>query len=255
MLKIFISSALLLLGCTQGAQAADAPLHLPLCLDWSQNVETDIALWQALEAAYPSAKVASEDEESSRLSCLFPYKLLHYDKLVVLITLAGEPGEACHGCPAQLSAVFLKRVGPTLNPVGRHASFTEIGTYGSVISLGGFQLGSKQGIVIEGGGTFQGYSSTVFVFYVINNGRMRQIGPENGISSGDSNCGAIMDEGPCRDATGEWRVEGDRLKIRYFGVREDRTRIDGTVTYRLKGDDLTLTSGAKLATEMEKSRP
>lgn len=230
-------------------------MQLPLCPDWSQNVETDIEFWQALEAAYPSARVNTEDEEPSRLSCLFPYKLLRYDKFEVLITLAGEPGEACHGCPAQLSAAFLRRAGQNLKLVGRHKNFTEVGTFGYVISLEPFSLGSQQGIVVEGGGTFQGYSTGVLVFFVIENGRMRQVGPENGISSGDGNCGAVMDEGPCRDVTGEWRVEGDRLKIRYSGVREDRTKIDGTVTYKLKGDDLILTSGAKLAIEMEESRP
>lgn len=255
MLRTLVFAALFLFGSIQAAQAADAPLQLPLCPGWSENVETDIVLWQALEAAYPSAKVDADDEESSRLSCLFPYKLLRYDQYAVLITLAGEPSEACHGCPAQLSAVFLKRVGRTLKPVGRHKNFTEIGTLGSVISLGPFQLGSKQGIVIEGGGTFQGYTTTVFVFYAIENQRMRQVGPKNGISSGDSNCGTVMDEGPCRDVVGEWQVEGDRFKIRYSGVRQDRTRIGGTVTYRFKGDDLILLSGAKLAAEMEENRP
>lgn len=189
------------------------------------------------------------------MSCLFPYKLLRYDNFEVLITLAGEPGKACHGCPAELSAIFLKRVGQTLKPIGRHKNFTEIGTFGNVIWLGPFELGSKQGVVIEGGGTFQGYSTTVLVPYLIKNRRMKQVGPKNGISSGDSNCGAVMDEGPCRDVMGEWQVEGDRLKIHYSGVREDQTRIRGTVTYKLKGDNLILASGAKLAIEMEKSRP
>ncbi|KFG69930.1 hypothetical protein [Microvirga sp. BSC39] len=255
MFKALVFSAVLIFGCTQAGWAVDPPLQLPLCPDWSQNVETDIGLWQALEAAYPSVTVAAEVDESSRTSCLFPDKLLRYHNVEVLITLAGEPGKDCHGCPAQLSAVFLKRDGRVLKPVGRHKNFAETGTFGNVISLGSFEFGSRQGMVIEGGGTFQGYTTTVFVFYAIKNRRLRQIGPKNGISSGDSNCGAIMDEGPCRDVIGEWQVEGDRLKIRYSGVREDRTRISGTVVYRFKGDALILLSGAILAAEMQENRP
>jgi hypothetical protein len=123
MRKTLVFSALFLFGCAEATLADDAPVQLPLCPNWSENVETDIKLWQAIEAAYPSARVNAEGEETSRLSCLFPYELLHYDKFSVLITLAGEPGEACHGCGALVSAVFLQRDGGALRITGRHDGF------------------------------------------------------------------------------------------------------------------------------------
>jgi hypothetical protein len=253
MLKTLVFSALLLFGCTQGALAADPTLQLPLCPDWSQNVETDIVLWQALEAAYPSAKVNAENEEPSRVSCLFPYKLLRYDQFAVLITLAGEPGEACHGCGAQVSAVFLQRDGGALRVTGRHDGFTEAGTFGDLMAIDSVRLGSQDGLIVEAGGTFQGYSSSVLSSFLIRSGRMRPIDPENGISSGDSDCG--VRDGPCRDVSGFWHVEGRRFIVRYLGKRANGTSINGAVAYELKKNSLVLVSGRKLATEMEKSRP
>lgn len=253
MLTTFVFSALLLFGFAQGARAADAPLQLPLCPDWSQNVETDIVLWQALEAAYPSAKVNVEDEEPSRLSCLFPYKLLHYDKLAVLITLAGEPGEACHGCSAKVSAVFLQRDGGALKITGRHDGFTEAGTFGDLMAIDSFRLGSQDGLLVEAGGTFQGYSSSALIPFLIRSGRMEPLGPENGISSGDSNCG--VRDGSCRSVSGFWHAEGRRFVIRYLGRRANGTSVKGAVAYELRKGSLVLVSGHKLALEMEKGWP
>lgn len=252
MLKTLAFSALFLFGCIQAAQAADPPLQLPLCPDWSQNVETDIVLWQALEAAYPSAKVDAENEEASRLSCLFPYKLLRYDRYAVLITLAGEPGEACHECPAEVSAVFLRRDGSALEPMSRHDSFDKFGTFGDLIGIEPLWLGTEEGLVVESGGTFQGYSSTVLHLFLIRDGRLKPIGSRKGIPSGDSDC-LVRD--PCREVTGHWRAEGRRFAVSYIGIREDGTRVGGTVVHELRKSSLVRVSGHKLAREMEESRP
>jgi hypothetical protein len=253
MLKTLVFSVLSLFGCVQAAWAVDPlPLRLPLCPDWSQNVETDIVLWQALETAYPSAKVDAEDGEASRLSCLFPYKLLRYDKLAVLITLAGEPGEACHGCPAEVSAVFLRQDGNALKPLGRHDSFDKLGTFGDLIGVDLLRLGTEEGMVVESGGTFQGYSSTVLNLFLIRDGRMKPIGSKNGVPSGSSDC-LVRD--PCREVTGYWQADGRRFLLRHIGVREDGTKVDGTVVYELRKGSLVRVSGHQLAREMEESRP
>ena len=252
MLKALVFSALLLLGCLQAAGATDAPLQLPLCPDWSQNVETDIVLWQALEAAYPSAKVDAEDEEPPRPSCLFPYKLLRYNDFAVLITLAGQPGEACHECPAELSAVFLRRDGNALKPWSRHDGFSKSGTFGDLIGIDALRLGTEEGLVVESGGTFQGHSSTVINLFLIRDGRMKPIGSRNGLPSGDSDC---LVHDPCWDVTGHWQTDGRRFVIRYAGVREDGTNFDGTVAYELRKSSLVRVSGHKLAREMEGNRP
>jgi hypothetical protein len=253
MLKTFVFSALLLFGCAQGTRAADAPLQLPLCPNWSQNVETDLALWQAIEAAYPSAKVNAENEEVSRRSCLFPYKLLRYDQFAVLMTLSGEPGEACHGCGARVSAVFLQRDGVALTITGRHDGFTEAGTLGDLMAIDPVRIGSQDALIVEGGGTFQGYSSSALSLFLIRSGRMEPLGPEDGISSGNSNCG--VRDGPCRSVSGSWYAEGRRFVVRYLGRRANGTSIKGAVAYELRKGSLVLISGHKLALEMEKGRP
>jgi hypothetical protein len=254
MIKTLAFSAMALLVGPQVAMAADAAL--PLCSGSSKRIASDRLLRQALQAAYPTAK--ERPQRARRLPqppCLYPYRAVPFDEVVLLITLQQEPGEACHGCAAQLSADFLARDGRRLKPVDRHEAFTEAGTFGSVSSLKPFRLGAREGLVIEGRGTFQGYSSGVYAVFVLQNGRMKEVSPENGISSGDSNCGAKLDDEPCRDVTAEWQVRDGRLNIRYSGVREDGSKIDGSVVYELRDEALVLVSGDELAREMEESRP
>ncbi|WP_052600432.1 hypothetical protein [Microvirga lotononidis] len=217
------------------------------------NVENDLVLWQALEVAHPSAKVDYNREGSNLPPCVSPYTLLSYDTFMVLLLLAGEPGEACHGCGASVSAVFLQRDGSRLKLAGRHDGFTEAGTFGDLMSINPLRLGSHDGIMVEGGGTFQGYSSSVLTPFLILNGRMKPIGPENGISSGDSDCGAR--DGPCRDVAAYWRTQGGRLIVRYVGKRANRSRINGSVVYELRKGMLVRVSGHKLAADIEGSRP
>jgi hypothetical protein len=248
---MLIVSVLFVLGHLQAASAADAASRRVLCLNWSDNIETDPLLWQALVAAYPNTRVTHGKGPSQR--CLFPYTAFSYDKGVVLITLAGVPGKACHGCAAVLSAVFLRRDGKALRPSSRHDAFEEAGTFGSPMAVNSIRLDGEDGIVVEGGGTFQGYSSSVLRLFLIRSGRMKRIGPDDGISSGDSDCGA-GDE-PCRSVEGHWRVDGRRFIIRYIGTRADGTQVDGDVVYELRKNALILVSGHGLASEMDTSRP
>ena len=253
MLKALVLAALILIGRTHGAWAEEETSGMPLCPGWSVNVENNLVLWQALEAAYPAATVDYNRDGPDRPPCLFPYTVLTYDTFMVLITLAGEPGQACHGCGAQVSAVFLQRDGGALKVTGWHDGFTEAGTFGDLMSISSFRLGSQDGFIVEAGGTFQGYTSTVLSPFLIRGGRMRPIGPENGISSGGSDCG--VRDGPCRDVSGFWHAEGKRLSVRYLGKRANGTPVNGSVAYELKKNSLVLVSGRKLAAEMEKSRP
>jgi hypothetical protein len=253
MLRILVLSVLLLAGVVQGARADEEAPDPPLCPNWSVNVETDLVLWQALGAAHPSAKVDYGWEGSDDLQCLFPYKVLSYESFMVLIMLSGEPGEACHGCAARASAVFLQRDGRSLKVMARHDGFTESGTFGGLMAIDAFRLGSQNGLVIEGGGTFQGYSFGVLSPFLILNGRMQSIGPENGIPSGDSNCGARSRR--CRDVSGFWRTEADRLVVHYHGKRENGALVKGGVAYELRKGSLVRVSGHRLAAEMEVSRP
>ncbi|MBD2750246.1 hypothetical protein IC232_26650 [Microvirga sp. BT688] len=253
MLNVLVLSALLLIGCVHGAQADEETSDLRLCPSWSVNVETNLVLWQAVEAAYPAATVDYSRDAPDRPPCISPYTVLTYGTFMVLITLAGEPGEACHGCGAQVGAVFLQRDGGALTVTGRHDGFTEAGTFGDLMAVASFRLGSQDGLIVEAGGTFQGYSSSALIPFLIRGGRMKPVGPENGISSGDSDCG--VRDGPCRDVSGSWHADGKRLIVRYLGKRANGTPVNGSVAYEMKRSSLILVSGRRLATEMEKSRP
>jgi hypothetical protein len=252
-LKAVVLAALLLTGCIHGAWADEETPGVLLCPGWSVNVENNLVLWQALEAAYPAATVDYNRDGPDRPPCLFPYTVLTYGTFMVLITLAGEPGEACHGCGAQVSAVFLRRDRGTLKVTGRHDSFTEAGTFGDLVAIDSFRLGSQDGLMVEAGGTFQGYTSTVLSPFLIRSGRIMPVGPESGISSGDSDCG--VRDGPCRDVSGFWHADGRRLIVRYLGNRANGTPVNGSLAYEMKKSSLILVAGRKLAAEMGKSRP
>ncbi len=255
MFKELAFAFLALVSCSQLAKASDLPLAL--CPGVSKNVAANPLLQRALKASYPFAKELRETRrEPSDAPCLFPYEVVSYDTFVVLLTFAQMPGTACHGCPAEVSAVFLKKDGNALRPGGRHDAFVEAGTFGSLMSAKGFRLGAHDGLMIESGGTFQGYSSSILSPFLIRNGRMEAIGPEIGISSGDSNCGAREEEtDPCREVSGEWWTEGSRLIIHYSGRQADDTAVNGDVVYELKSDTLVLVSGAELAAERDENRP
>jgi len=253
MLKTLVLAGLLVFGGAQVAWADETASDLPLCPSWSVNVETDLVLWQAIDTAYPSAEVGYVEEEPGKLQCLFPHALLRYDRFMVLIALTGEPGEACHGCPARVSAVFLERDRNALRVIARQDGFTEAGTFGSLMAVSPIRLGAEEGLIVEGGGTFQGYSSSALSPFLIRNWRLEPVGPENGISSGDSNCG--VRDGPCRDVSGSWHAQDKRLVVRYVGRRQNRTAINGSVVYELRKGSLIRISGHRLAREMEESRP
>jgi hypothetical protein len=245
-----IFAALSMLICLHTSRASDVPL--PLCPGTSKAAASNPLLRQALNAAYPTARERAGRNRRIGAPCIYPYRALSFEELVVLITLGQEPGEACHGCSAQVSAVFLSRSGSRLVYAGRHEIFTEAGTFGSLGAAEPLRLGTELGVVIEGGGTFQGFSSSSILPFLIRKGRMEPIGPENGILTGASDCGA---RDPCREVNGQWHTEGKRFIVRYSGAREDGTTVDGSVVYELRDNALILASGAELAAEMEESHP
>ncbi|WP_230531792.1 hypothetical protein [Microvirga roseola] len=253
--KRLILAAIIALAAPQVALSAEEAL--PLCPGASEILAADPLLRSAVRAAYPETRERrGRTRRSLNQPCIYPYRAIPYDDAVVLITLAQVPGTACHGCAADVSAVFLKRDGSTLTPVSRHDSFVQIGTFGDLASIEPFRLGAQHGLMVEGGGTFQGYSSSVMVPFLIQDGQMLAVGPDGGIPGGDSNCGAVVDdELPCREVEGRWRVDGDRLIVHYTGTRGDGSPVDGTVVYELRDGSLVLVSGAEVAAEMIENRP
>ena len=83
----------------------------------------------------------------------------------MLVTQTGEPGEACHGCEATLSATVLKRVPGGYKRARSFDAFAKGGTFGAVASVAPIAIGGDDGIAIELGGTFQGYTSSTLDLY------------------------------------------------------------------------------------------
>ena len=253
MFRIWFFSALFLLGACYAVRADEAPPELPLCPGAWEIAASKPLLRQALKAAYPGVRERPRKLHRRGAPCHYPYQTLSFDKFVVLITLGGVPNEACHGCSAKISADFLNFENGKLKPMDRHDTFTEAGTWGSPSGVKPLRLGSESGLVVEAGGTFQGYSYVYVSLFLIRNGRMMPIGPEGGISLSSDNCGA--GDGPCRSIEGHWHVDGRRFIVRYVGAWDDGTRVNGSVVYELREDSLVLTSGHGLAREMEESGP
>ncbi|WP_201860441.1 hypothetical protein [Microvirga soli] len=251
MLKMWVLPSLFLIGTCYPVQAADAPSELPLCPSTRKIVATKPLLRQALKAAYPGILERPRKLHHSSTPCRYPYQALSFNKFVVFITLGGVPGEACHGCGAKISADFLNFDNGRLKPVGSHDTFTEEGTWGSPGRVKPLRLGLEAGIVIEGGGTFQGYTYKYASLFLIRNGRMAPIGPKEGISLGGDSC--ELSDKPCRSIEGLWHVNGPQFIVRYVGAWEDGTRVNGSVVYELRNDSLVRISGHNLANEMEES--
>ena len=253
MLKRLALLAFVLLAGADLARAADLPL--PLCPNASTVMAKNPSLRSAFKAAYPKAVERRSRKGPNSGPCLYPYQALSYPETVVLFTLAGVPGQACHGCPAVVSAVFLRKEKRALEPVGFHDDFIETGSSGDLNGIKPARFGASDGAVIEGGGTFQGQEFSVIEPFLIQDERMKAIGPEGGIPIASSNCGAKEEGEPCREIRGRWNTEGRRLHIRYLGRRDDRTRVDATAIYELRGDRLSLVSGGDIAAEMRGYRP
>ncbi|HZH50308.1 MAG TPA: hypothetical protein VEZ16_00355 [Microvirga sp.] len=236
------------------ASALADGVSLPLCPGSSKVAAADPLLRSALKAAYPRA-VERKGRARTSEPCLYPYQAILYETSVVLITLGQIPGEGCHGCGAKVSATFLRKEGAALTPVGRHADFAEVGTFAAPSAITPVRFGADDGVVIEGGGTFQGVSFSVIEPFVFRTGRARPIGPENGIPLAYEDCGAKVDE-PCASIGGQWRADpGGRLLVAYSGRRADKTNVEATAVYERRGDALVLVSGAKVAAEMSGMRP
>jgi hypothetical protein len=251
MFRVWFLSACFLIGTCFAVWADDGSSELPLCPGAWRIIASKPRLGQALKAAYPGVRERPRNLHHRSAPCRYPYQALSFDKFVVLITLGEVPGEACHGCGAKISADFLNFDNGKLKPAGRHDTFTEEGTWGSPGRVKPLRLGSETGILIEAGGTFQGYTYNYASLFMIRNGRMTPIGPEAGISLGTNNC--EMGDEPCRSIEGHWHVDGRQFIVRYVGAWEDGTRVNGNVVYELRKDWLVPISGHELAREMEES--
>ena len=199
-----------LLVALSPAQAAAAPLRY--CRSVAAALKADADLAAAARAAFGQPE-ATDDE-----TCLYPLQLLRYADVDVLVSQVGEPGQACHGCEAELSATVLKRVPAGLRRLTVYAAFAKLGSNGAAGAITPIAIGGDDAIAIESGGTFQGYTASALDLYAFRRRGLVHLDP-----------GANLADRRRRQRRRDRRQQGDRRRL---GVVAGRRRADDRLPRR-----------------------
>ena len=217
------------------APAAEAPQRY--CRSVAAKLKADSDLAAAARAAF-GAPQATDDE-----ACLYPLQLLRYADVDVLVSQIGEPGEACHGCEASLSATVLKRVPGGYKRLRAFASFAKGGTFGAVAAVTPIAIGGDDGIAIESGGLFQGYASSALDLYAFRQHGLVHLEPGAPLLVAGDNSGAETDASETIEVESAWSISGGELTIDYR-VTDARGQRDSRAVWSVGDTTLTLKSGA-----------
>ena len=133
------------------------------CAAAQKHVQGDAKLSAAVEQVFghPHYGVTSEQDAA----CIYPLQVLRSASADVLLTTGNEPGQACYGCSASLSAYFLARRGGGLQLVNKAIDLITSGRSGDPGDISAITIGGDDGMAIESGGMFQGHTSTAVRFY------------------------------------------------------------------------------------------
>lgn len=205
-------------------------------LSW-QILNIDFGLGQTIRNFCPAAKsIVTEDADlyhavevtfgrpffttgvgDSGAECIFPLKVLRYGTADVLLAIGNKPFDSCHGCGARMSAYFLRRGSGELKLVGRHLDFSESGTWGNPGQIYLIKLATHDGIIVESGGTFQGYTVARLNIYVFRGGRALHLTPPSGLLISSSNAGATTERNKVVSVSGSWTIgaRGNSIVIDY----------------------------------------
>jgi hypothetical protein len=199
---------------------------------------SSLSLSEAVKVVFGSPKYSSQNDE-----CIYPLQVLRYSDADVLLAMGNEPGQACHGCSAHLSAYVMRRKASGLQLVKRFIDFGQAGTFGSPGTISPIEIVSDDGFAVEHGGMFQGYASSRLDFYVFRQGRVVHLVPTIGLSA--DNSGAMGDSTKTVRVDGAWTIglpAKNNLSIEYKVVTKSRTSISRAV-WEIRGDKLLLKSG------------
>jgi hypothetical protein len=235
-----IKSLLVVASLTLATVSAVAGQSTALCAAAKKQVEADPRLAVAVAAAFGKATFSGAGED-----CVYPLKVPHYATADVLIAQPGEPGQACHGCGAPLSAFVLRRLDGGLKLVRVYRKFAALGTFGAVGDISAVELGGDDGMAIESGGTFQGYSFTAVDFYAFRAGQLVSLSNAAIIVAAD-NGGAEVDPTKTIEVTAKWFVDpADKtaLVVDYKIKANGAERVEHVV-WRPLGKSLVLSSGS-----------
>lgn len=222
---------------------AQAQAPRGFCAAARTHVGGDAKLSAAVQQVFghPSYGTAAGQDAA----CIYPLQVLRYASADVLLTINNEPGQACHGCSASLSAYVLARRGGGLQLVGKMVDFATSGTSGDPGDISPIGIGPDDGMAIESGGTFQGHTSTALQFYAFRQGRVVPIEAEPPIYLSASDEGAVVDNTPVTDVTGSWAIDpGSHSSLRVdYRVRYGGRKSTGSAVWTLVGERWTLSGG------------
>jgi hypothetical protein len=216
------------------AAAADAPRY---CRSVAAKLKADSDLAAAARAAFGQPE-ATDDE-----TCLYPLQLLRYADVDVLVSQTGEPGEACHGCEADLSATVLKRVPGGYKRARSFDAFGKSGTFGAVASLAPIAIGGDDGMAIESGGIFQGYAYSALDLYAFRRQGLVHLDAGAPLVIAGDNTGAETDASKAIEVESAWSLAGAELTIDYR-VADASGKRDSRAVWSVGETALTLKSGA-----------
>jgi hypothetical protein len=225
-------------GCALAlAPAAAAGPPQRYCRSVAAKLKADTDLAAAARAAFGEPQ-ATDDE-----ACLYPLQLLRYADVDVLVSQSGEPGEACHGCEAALNATVLKRIPGGYKRARSFDDFAKGGTFGAVAEVTPIAIGGDDGIAIESGGTFQGYTSSALEFYAFRKQGLVALAAGAPLMIAGDNSGAETDAGKTIEVESAWSLAGGELTIDYR-VTDTRGKRDSRAAWSFGDTTLTLKSGA-----------
>jgi hypothetical protein len=209
-----------------------------VCAAARKPTQAEPLLGAAVAAAFGKATFGASGD------CVYPLKVLHYGTADVLIVQAGEPGQACHGCAASLSAYVLRRLDDGLKLVRVFHQFAKLGTFGAVDDISLIEIGGDDGMAIKSGGMFQGYSFAGVDFFAFHAGQLISLN-KTPITVADDNSGAVGDSGETTKVTAKWSLDpadNTAVVVDYEIEAHGAKRVE-RVVWRLQGMSLIPSHG------------
>jgi hypothetical protein len=217
------------------ACAGDAPLRF--CQDAAAKLKADSDLAQAAHAAFGQPGFTKDE------TCRYPLQVVRFADVDVLLSQSQAPETACHGCEAELSATVLRRIPGGFKSVRTFEAFGKMGSNGTVASISPIAIGADDGLAIEAGGTFQGYSNTALDLFAFRRQGLVHLESGGPLYLAGDNGGAENDPNKAITVDSAWSLANGELTIEYR-IADGRGQRQARAVWTVGDTQLTLKSGA-----------
>ncbi|MBV8663777.1 MAG: hypothetical protein JO107_11800 [Hyphomicrobiales bacterium] len=231
---------ILLLGVAVAASPAHAGASPspPFCQSAAAKLKGDGDLAQAVRTAFGAPTFTNEEK------CVYPLQTLRYADVDVLVTENLDPQQANHGSEGDLSAVALKRIPGGFKRLRSFEAFGQTGSFGAVASIAPIAIGGDDGIAIEAGDRWQGYTVVTLELYAFRRqGLVRLDSDAAQLYLMSDNEGAETDAAKVVTIDSAWSLSAGELTIDYR-VSDARGKRQSRAVWTVGETQLTLKSGA-----------